>query len=207
MRIIFTTKPQWMTGLALGAIGLIVAVGLSCGAATSARMYTLKLSPPPPISRQHAVVIGVEHFSADTPINDTRILRYDSPTQLTYYDDDRWVSDPATMIPELAARLLEQMGIAREARIFPWVESMDYVLQGQILNFEEVVTGDQHEARVAMELTLRKFPDRELVWSGTFRSRKTATDDSVNAVVNALSTATDQVLTEAFTELAKSLPQ
>ncbi len=209
MRNLLPTKSHGRTAPALVLLGLFAAAGVSCGGApTSARLYTLKVPDAPrATSSAAAVVIGVEHFSADTPILDRRILRYDSPTQLKYYDEDRWVSDPTTLIPELAARILEQMGIARQARVFPWVESMDYVLQGQIVNFEEVVSGDEHEARVGLELTLRRFPGREMVWSGIFRAQQPVADDNIEAVVDALSAATDQVLKEAFTQLAKSLPQ
>jgi ABC-type uncharacterized transport system auxiliary subunit len=169
-------------------------------------MYTLKLPEPPPLPMPPpSIVIGVEHFSAVTPLNDSRILKYESATQLRYYDEDRWVSDPATLLPEQAARYLERMGIARQASVLPWVDRMDYVLQGQILNFEEFDSGEQREARVEVALTLVRFPGREIVWNGTFRSRQPVTDDNVPAVVDALSAATDQVLKEGLTALSAQL--
>jgi ABC-type uncharacterized transport system auxiliary subunit len=171
-------------------------------------MYTLKVPEPPQVpASPSTIVIGVEHFSAVAPIDDSRILRYESPTQLKYYDEDRWVSEPTTMIPELSARYLERMGIAHQARVLPWVESMDYILQGQILSFEEVVSGERREARVALELTLLRFPARQVVWDGTFRSLQPVSGDGVSAVVDALSAATHQVLKEGLTALSAQLPR
>jgi ABC-type uncharacterized transport system auxiliary subunit len=171
-------------------------------------MYTLKLPEPPVVTTTPStLVIGVEHFSAATPLNDSRILKYESATQLRYYDEDRWVSEPTTLIPEQAARYLERMGIARQASVLPWVDKMDYVLQGQILNLEEVVSGDQREARVELALTLLRFPNREIVWNGTFRAQQPVTDDNVPALVEALSAATDQVLRQGLTDLSGRLPR
>lgn len=191
-------------------MGLAAVLGPGCGGGgpTSARMYTLKVPEPPQVpASPSTIVIGVEHFSAVAPIDDSRILRYESPTQLKYYDEDRWVSEPTTMIPELSARYLERMGIAHQARVLPWVESMDYILQGQILSFEEVVSGERREARVALELTLLRFPARQVVWDGTFRSLQPVSGDGVSAVVDALSAATHQVLKEGLTALSAQLPR
>jgi ABC-type uncharacterized transport system auxiliary subunit len=165
--------------------------------------------PEPPSATPEALVrvIGVEHFSATTLLQDWRILRYPSPTQLEYYDDDRWVSEPSTMVAEVAAQLLERMGIARQARVLPWVDQMDYVLQGQILNFEEVDAESEHVGRVAIELTLLSFPKREGVWNGTFRAQKPITSDGVTAAVEALSAATHEVLKQGFENLALHLKQ
>ena len=196
--------------LASVAMALIFVVMPGCGggASTTARMYTLRLPDPPatPV-KSSTLTIGVEHFSAVTPLNDARILKYESPTQLKYYNEDHWVSEPTTMVSEFAARYLERKGIAQQASLLPWIEKMDYVLQGQILNFEEVVTGDQREARVALELTLLRFPNREVVWTGTFRARRSFDESSVPAAVEALSVATQDALQEGFTQLAGNLPR
>ncbi len=194
---------------AIAAVIALAASGCGGGSATSARMYTLRIpeAPPPAAAPASKLTIGVETFSAVTPLNDSRILKYESPTQLKYYEEDRWVSEPTTMIPEFAARYLERMGIARQASLLPWVESMDYVLQGQILNFEEVASGESHEARVALELTLLRFPSREVVWSGTFRARQTLAAATVPDAVEALSVATQDVLKKGFTQLAEHLPK
>jgi ABC-type uncharacterized transport system auxiliary subunit len=60
---------------------------------------------------------------------------------------------------------------------------------------------------VALELTLLRFPNREMVWNGTFRAQQPVTGDDVAAVVDALSAATDQVLKEGFAQLAERLPR
>jgi len=169
-------------------------------------MYTLNLPPPPsPHTIGSQPVIGVEHFSAVTPLNDWRILKYESPTQLKYYDDDHWISQPGTMVPEMAARYLEGMGIARQAGVLPYMEKMDYILQGHIMNFEEFEDRDQHQARVALELTLVRFPNREVIWTGTFRSDQPITGGGVDYAVKALSLATKDVLTNGLSDLAKNL--
>lgn len=193
----------------ISAAILLGSAASSCGGGsdgTSGRMHALRIPDPPPAAPSaSSLVIGVEHFSAVTPLNDLRILKYESPTQLKYYDEDRWVSEPTTMIPEFAAQILEQMGIARQASVLPWVENIDYVLQGQILSFEEFENGNQREARVAIELTLLRFPKREVVWTGTFRAQQAVAADNVPAAVESLSLATQEVLKSGFEDLAKNL--
>jgi len=192
--------------VATWAVCGLLTLGCGGGSLTGGRTYTLRLpDSPPPAGAASNLVIGVEQFSAVAPLNDWRILKYESPTQLKYYEEDQWVSQPTTMIPELAARYLERMGIARQAGVLPWVEKMDYVLQGQILSFEEVDIEDQHAARVAIELTLLRFPKREVVWTGTFRAQQTVAGDNVPATVEALSVATQNVLKDGFTQLAENL--
>jgi ABC-type uncharacterized transport system auxiliary subunit len=190
------------------AVVFFALAALSCGGGSSnpSRIHVLRVPEPPSATPEALVrVIGVEHFSATTPLQDWRILRYPSPTQLEYYDDDRWVSEPSTMVAEVAAQMLERMGIARQARVLPWVDQMDYLLQGQILNFEEVDAESEHVGRVAIELSLLSFPKREVVWSGTFRAQKPIASDGVTAAVEALSAATHEVLKQGFENLALHL--
>lgn len=202
---------HWVSVVDRGILAAATAVilftwGCGGGADSGARTYTLKLPDPPSSGPAPSRwIIGVESFSAAQPLNDWRILKYESPTQLKYYDDDHWVSQPATMIPELAARYLERMGIARQAGVMPYVEKMDYILQGQILNFEEFESRDKHEARVALELTLVRFPNREVVWTGTFRSEQPVTGGDAPDAVEALSLATHNALKDGLTQLAETL--
>lgn len=193
------------------SVMIVLGVGvLSCGggAPTSGRIHSIQVPEHPPTAPVTSqLVIGVERFSATTPLNDWRILKYESPTQLRYYEEDRWVSEPANMIPELAAQMLKQMGIARQASLLPWVDKMDYVLQGQILNFEEVEIANKHAARVAIDLTLLKFPKREMVWNGTFRAEQPINTDGIPAAVEALSVATHEALKNGLDNLAQHLQQ
>jgi uncharacterized lipoprotein YmbA len=59
---------------------------------------------------QDKLVVGVERFRGRDIMRDDRIVYYQSPTQLNFYQQHRWSADPTAMLAELCQRWLEQTG-------------------------------------------------------------------------------------------------
>jgi len=185
-------------------LGLFAAViCAACGSLPRTYYYTLPQPPPPPANDLKTnLVLGVERLRAAEVLRDDRIVFYESPTQLNFYQYHRWSSDPAAMVSELVVRKLSQMAIFAEVRRVPSRDPVDYVLKGQLLNFEEVDDGTGVKGRVGLELTLVRSRDHKAVWSDTRRVERAAQGKGVPGVVSALNAASEQLLGEALAGLA-----
>ncbi len=179
-----------------------IAAASSCGSVPKTSYYTLRVPAPPPSSDcEGAAVLGIERFSAPEFLRDDRIVYYESPTQLNFYQYHRWSSDPASMIRDSVAQRLNHAGVFAEVRLLPARDPVDYYLRGRVLNFEEVDYESGVRGRAALELTLVRAQDRVVVWSGTRQAQSAAQGTGVAAIVEALNTASEQVLNELLPPL------
>jgi ABC-type uncharacterized transport system auxiliary subunit len=178
---------------------LAVLVAASCGSVPKTYYYTLQL-PAPPSSNDPKTnyVLGVERFRASEVLRDDRIVFYESPTQLNYYEYHRWGSDPAGMLEELATRKLDRSGVFKDVRRLPSRAPVDYILRGRVLNFEEVDYEGGVQGRVALELILVRSGDGTTAWSDRRMVERPAEGQGVPGVVKALSASSEQLLNEAL---------
>ena len=176
---------------------------LSCGGVPRTHYYTLRLPPAPAGSDPRtSFLLGVERFRAAHVLRDDRILFYESPLQLNYYEYHRWSSDPATMLTEQVMRALRQMGIFSEVRLLPSREPTDYVLRGRLNNFEEIDYDAGGKVRVALELALLRSRDHKIVWTATREVASAIREAGVSGVVDALNASSEQILREVLGGLA-----
>jgi ABC-type uncharacterized transport system auxiliary subunit len=195
------------------ALGLLAALSsVACGSLPRTNYYTLRL-PPPPDTRdpQVNVVLGIEPFRATGVLRDDRIVFYESPTELHFYEYHRWSVDPATMLTDLVARRLVQRAVFLEIRRLPAREPVDYILRARVLSFEEVDYAAGVKGRVALEMTLVRSRDRKTLWSETRQAESAAEGKGVAAVVNALDAASarllDELLPVLVAQVERDLPQ
>jgi hypothetical protein len=80
-------------------------------------------------------VVGVERFRGPDIMRDDRIVYYQSPTQLNFYQQHRWSADPTAMLAEPCQRWLEQTGSSPR---FGWHLTGSPGLRGRVLDFAEV---------------------------------------------------------------------
>jgi ABC-type uncharacterized transport system auxiliary subunit len=141
-------------------------------------------------------VLGIERLSAPDVLRDDRIVFYESPTQLNFYQYHRWSADPATLVRDSIAQRLSQAGLFAEVRLLPAREPVDYLLRGRVLNFEEVDFGSGVKGRAGLELALVRAHDRKVLWTATRQAESAAQGQGVAGVVEALNAASDHVLSE-----------
>ena len=192
-------RPRHRLALALLALG----VAVSCGGVPKTNYYALRSpAPTPPNDSKTNFVLGVEHFRALDVLRDDRIIYYESPTQLNFYEYHRWSSDPPTLLSELTARALRQMQLFAEVRMLPSREPVDYILKGRVFHFEEVDEGSSAKTRVGLGLTLVRSRDHKVVWSAERQVEQPIQTKSVAGVVEALNASTEGLLDEVLPGLA-----
>ena len=190
-------RPRYL--LALLALGMAV----SCGGVPKTNYYALRFPAPPPAHDPKTnFVLGVEHFRSLDILRDDRIIYYESPTQLNFYEYHRWSSDPPTLLSELTARALRQMQLFADVRMLPSREPVDYILKGRVFHFEEVAEGSSEKARVGLGLTLVRSRDHKVVWSAERQVEQPIQTKGVAGVVEALNACAEGLLAEVLPGLA-----
>jgi len=180
----------------VGMLGAILAT-VSCGSLPKTNYYALRMAPPPSAQdSKSAAVLGIERLGAPEVLRDDRVVYYESPTQLNYYQYHRWSSDPATMVRESISRRLRQTAAFSDVRLLPAPDPVDYLIRGRLLNFEETDFDGAVKGHVALELSLVRIRDRKTLWSAGREVSIAAQGKDVPAVIAALNTASDQVLNE-----------
>ena len=193
-------KREQLVEVFIGVLALVVSV--SCGGVPATHFYTLQLPPPPGASDvKTSYILGVDHFQASEALRDDRIVYFETPTQLNYYQYHRWASDPAGMLEELAIRKLDRAGVFAEVRRLSSGAKADFILRGRVLNFEEVDQGTGVNGRVGLELNLIRSSDGATAWSDARLVERPAEGQGVAGVVKALSASSDQLMDELLPDL------
>ena len=189
---------------AAAALGLVAVLLSGCGGGIPpTHYYTLKYPPPAPaVDPKTNLVVEIEPFRVAENLRDDRILYYEAPTQFSYYEYHRWSPEPAALLAELTKRRLEEMAVFAHVRAFPTHEPGDFLLKGQLLNFEEIDYESGGKVRVALELRLVRNSDQKTAWTDRRQVEHSIDEKGVDGVVNALSAASDQLLSQALPGLA-----
>ena len=194
---------------ALAVLALLTAVfSAACGGVPKAYYYTLQVpAVPAPTDPRTDYVLGVEHFRAPEILRDDRIVYYVSPTQINFYQNHRWGSDPATLLSDYAAQWMDSSGVFSQVRVLPARERVDYTLGGSVLSFEEVDSDGGAKVRLALALSLVRTSDHKLVWSGKQSQETPLSERSVEGVATALNASCAQVLREMTPGLIAQVEQ
>jgi len=186
------------------AVAAALALGLSflsaCGGKIPpTRYYTLNYPAlAPAADAKTNFVLEIEPFNASENLRDDRILYYESPTQFSYYEYHHWSPDPGTLVTEMTKRRLHEMAIFAHVRSAPTHEPADFVLRGRLLNFEELDYEPGGKVRVALEMHLLRASNHKTMWAERREVQIPITKSGVDGVVNALSSATDQILSQTL---------
>lgn len=202
----------WKPSAVLGrtAVGLLAALAVAaCGGSIPKTQYYIVRIPPPPHSGDPKTpyVLGVERLRAPQMLHDDRIMYYESPTELNYYEYQRWSADPPTMLSELAVQYLDSLGVFAEVHLLPIRQPVDYVLRGRVFNFEEVDFEGSGKGRVSLELTLLRTRDRKVVWSARRAVEAPIQQKGLQGVVGAINAASQQLLGEVLPGVAAQVEQ
>ncbi len=189
-------------GAALRAAFAVALVGMllcGCGKIPSTRYYTFKFPALAPATDSKTnLVLEIEPFRASDNLRDDRVLYFESPTQFSYYEYHRWSPDPAAVVAEMTKRRVQEMAVFAHVRSSPTHEPADFLLRGRLLNFEELDYAPGGKVRVALELRLVRASDHKTAWSDRREVERSIDEKGVDGVVNALSAATDQLLSQAL---------
>jgi ABC-type uncharacterized transport system auxiliary subunit len=200
-------KGKWpQQAASLGLLGMLLT--LSCARVPRTQYYTLANPSPPSLSDPKTnFVLGVERLRAPERLRDDRIVYFESPTQMNYYQYSRWGADPSTMLSEFVIEWLNGLGTFTQVRILPAREAVDYVLRGRLFNFEEVDFKGESKGRVGLELVLIRSHDHKLVWSARRQTETPIQEKGIAGVVNALNVSSNQLLRDMIPGLVTQVEQ
>jgi ABC-type uncharacterized transport system auxiliary subunit len=201
-------KRSWP--IRVGAVaGLLLAVfAAGCGGVPKTSYYTLQVpAVPAPTDPKTTYVLGVEHFHAPEVLRDDRIVYYESPTQMNFYEHHRWGSDPAALVSEFTAQWLESSGFFAQVIMLPARERVDYTLGGSVTSFEEVDAGGTPKARLALALSLVRMSDHKLAWSAEQHVETPISGHGVEGVASALNASCAQALSAMVPGLIAQVEQ
>ena len=102
------------------------------------------------------------------------------------------------MLSELALEWIQSTGAFAEVRMLPIREPVDYILRGQVLNFEEVDYQGEGKGRVNLELPMVRTRDHKVVWSFQRLEETPVEEKGMAGVARALNDATDQLFRDAL---------
>ena len=196
-------------GRACAVLGFLLALfTAACGGVPKTYFYTLQAPAAPAASDPRTTyVLGVEHFRAPEMLRDDRMVYYVSPTQMNFYQYNRWGSAPATMLSEYTAQWVESTGVFAQVKTLPVRDRVDYILGGRVDNFEEVDEAAGVKVRVAVELSLVRASDHKLVWSDQRRQEAPVTEHGAGGVASALNAVSAQVVRDLVPGLVAQVEQ
>jgi len=171
----------------------IFAFLLSCASTPDLNYYTLDMRASR--SGDGTVNLEVGRFTVSEKLDRHQIVIQQSPTRLGYYAKDRWAASIGEMVEQKLAT--EFSGVDPEQR--------SLIVEGRIVAFEQVDAATGPVARVGVEIVMRDGGAMRYeppLLEKTYKVERTAESNSVDAVVQALSRAVEEIAAEIATDAA-----
>lgn len=184
----------------LSTFGMLVLI-TACGSVPPAptdRFYRLQ---PVQISSAPAAASGaiaVNTFSADSLYAERPIIYSDEASlrQLRQYHYHLWLYPPAQLVREnFLASLGGALNLAGDGQA-------PNVIDGRIVKFERMLSGQNSAAVVALELSLKT--DGKTRLQKTYRAEQRASDDTLGAFAVAMEQALGKIYSEFLADVAQS---
>jgi ABC-type uncharacterized transport system auxiliary subunit len=151
-------------------------------------------------------LIRVQRLAVAEPYAGRRIVYRPTATEVSFWDLRRWAEPPDKMITAAAAEHLAASGMFRGVDSFPYCwDDADLILRGAVLAFEEVDRGDDWYGHVKLFLELVDARSRRSLWSSKIEVEKKAAERTPDALVEALTAALDEILTQAEGEMSQAV--
>lgn len=186
-------KTLWSFGLLL----LLAACG-SVPPAPTDRFYRLQPAHVASATTPLPGAIAVNAFRADSLYAERPIIYSDEASlrQLRQYHYHLWLYPPAQIVQE---HFKASLGSALDLK---GDSNAPYALDGRIVKFERVLSGQHSRAVVALELHLLAGGKTRL--NNTYQVEQPASDDSLGAFAVAMEQALGKIYTEFLADVARS---
>jgi ABC-type uncharacterized transport system auxiliary subunit len=172
------------------------------------RRYQIDESPLITAPREKAIDASIAVLDLRSrPRYEQRMLRRDTSGEITYKEYDRWVEQPAEMAGSLMMRALTESGAFRNVGPARSSRSSQYVVDGDIISFDQVTSGKENHAEFAARLELRRVDDGRILWSETFEKSVPMAADTGAALADAMSKAAREAITDAAGKIAAAAEQ
>jgi len=182
---------------------VLLLLGGACSPVPENHYFTMAYSllPGQPPARRSGT-LRVRPFDIGPAYDTERIVYRHSPYEFQYYNFMKWATKPQKMITDLVVRHL------RHSRVFDRVgsdfpdEAPDYELSGEILAIEELDSGDEWYAHLALNLHLTRYRSERVIWSRGIDVKKRVYNKAPVYVVKALSELLEEQMQLVVKQLA-----
>ena len=179
-----------------GAAGLLLALAVllaGCGGTVPAsRYFVIQYEVEPAaggVGPDLDLVLGVEAFSTQPLYRDRRIAYRVSQHEVVYYPYRYWAAAPGELVADRLANHLRRAHVVRAVETAPYDLTPDWLLGGQVQQFEEVVRGKAGFARLELSVRLEALGDRKILREEEIAVERPVLKRTPEAVAEAMSGA------------------
>ena len=185
---------------ALTALSGCAAISAVSDAATPLDVYELRAPDTITATRGAPAPsdVIIELPTTSGALSTDRIMIRPNALQAQYLPDVRWSDTTPVMVQTLMLRSIEATGAVRYVGRTPLGVSGDYAIVTEVIDFQAQVTpdGDSAVANITLLVRMVRERDARIVASRRFTASMPATSTETNAVIDAVSGASDQVFAE-----------
>jgi len=139
------------------------------------------------------------------PRYDIKMLNRNASGQITYSEYERWIETPTEMVTCLLIRALGESNAFGYVGPTRTLRSSSYVVDGDILAFDNVSDDEGNRAEFIVRLEVRHIDDSRVLWSDTIKTSAKMPADTGTALAAAMSEAVRAAVTEAVAEIVDSV--
>jgi ABC-type uncharacterized transport system auxiliary subunit len=191
-------------------IGLLLMCGLGCatlfGKVTVKQYFVLNYVPSSPddaaARAPHPFTIRVRDFDVEEAYAREQIVYRQNPYELLYYGTKLWAVRPNRMVSDLVRKQIVSSGlVSHVVRRYDEGLDPDFELSGLIEAIEEYDSDQLWFAHLAIRLTLTRTSDGRVMYSRQFDNRKKVFKNSLEAVVQELSSILEFIINQAIRDM------
>jgi ABC-type uncharacterized transport system auxiliary subunit len=181
-------------------VGLLAGCGSIQGPAI--RYYKLEIPPAPtPAGPSVPVPLRIEPFRTTRLLRQDRIVYCPSAVEVGFYEYHRWAEPPKDTIAKALADQLTGRRLFQSVEISDGSGRAEYVLRGSIDRLQEVDDHGAVRAQVSISAELEDPVRRETIWASIASSEVAVDKSDVQAVVTAMSQASQQSIERLVTDV------
>jgi len=168
--------------------------------------YKLDIPPAPaPVGPTVPASLRIEPFETAVLLRQDRIVYRPSPVQVGFYEYHRWAEPPNDTLTRAMADQLTKRRVFQSVEISDAEDKVDYVLRGRVERLQEVDYMGGVRVQVSISAQLDDPVQQKTVWSNVASSDSVVTKSSVQAVVQAMSQASQQSISRLMTDVTKAV--
>jgi len=193
-------------GWIMNRIGWLCAalVLVSCGHVPQTRYYLIAVPDPQPGVLKKELVLRLTSVSADAVHSQDRLIFRTSDYEVQFDPYRRWALAPTEMIQQSALDFFAKAGaFKRVTASLPDAQERFWSLALAVRAFDEIVTPERRFGRVSLQARVSEGMRDLPIWEGTLTAEETIQGTDANAIIRALSLATEKALQQLIEQLEK----
>ena len=148
--------------------------------------------------------VSIASFESEPVYMRKKIIWRSESNRMGYYSYDKWAALPAEMFTFRLYERAHDSGLFGSVRADAPHGRADLILTGKIISFEELDTAQGWFGKVEVDAQLVDT-DGTVIWSGVVGQTEPASEESVEAAVEAMASATEAVITRILSSVENAL--